>query len=163
MFLSALFSKDLVSFQIDVAALLVLICYSVLHVHQNLDARDSLSETFAKAVAQNRLLLLVSFVCLVLLLFVLFLWASSSASKVGLCPIEDSHATKIQFLNVVCAGIGLFGGLCVLCSPIHICFFDIVFSSDRDSLFGFEHYDSEHAGYDEYCGRAKGHFLRVKN
>jgi hypothetical protein len=96
--------------KVDAAALSVVICYTLLHLHQDLDAKSSLSVAFSAAVSQNRWLLLVSLVCVGLLLFVMFLWASSRASKVGLCPLEDEHARKIQFLNVVCAGVGLFGG-----------------------------------------------------
>jgi hypothetical protein len=96
--------------KIDAAALFVLVGYTLLHIHQLLDSKDSLSLVFARVVAQNKMMLLVSFVCLGLLLFILFLWAASSPSKVGLCPIDDEQAHKIQLFNVICAGVGLFGG-----------------------------------------------------
>ncbi len=96
--------------RLNAAALFVVICYLLLHLHQNWDAVETLSTLFVKSVSQNSWLVLVSSASMVVLLFIMFLWTTSPASKVGLCPIEDGHAGKIQFLNIVCAGIGLFGG-----------------------------------------------------
>jgi hypothetical protein len=95
--------------RIDAVALVVLVCYALLHVSQNVDAWQSGSVAFATAVRHNQWLLFVSALCLLVLLYIVLLWVLSPPSKVGKSSVDDAHCERIQFANALCAGIGLMG------------------------------------------------------
>ncbi len=100
--------------RIDAAALLLLACYGLLHLNQQIDAVQSGSTSFAVTVGRNSWLLLVSAACLAALLYAVFLWAVSRSSKVGLSSIDDSYCQRIQLVNAMCAGVGLLGAPVVI-------------------------------------------------
>lgn len=110
----------------DFVALLVLCCYGLLHLHQQLDALASGSSEFARLVAGNQWILGVSCFCGAVLLYVVGLWASckevtlvkSGGSK---NPVQAASLGRIQFWNVVCAAGALLGApIVVPCLVAHV-------------------------------------------
>ena len=112
-----------VALKFDFAALLVVCAYGSLHLHQYLDALASGSEGFARVVAANQWLLAMTGICIVLLLYVAYLWASISGNTARgrRNPLQTASLERLRRWNCICAAAGLFGAPVVVpCLVVHV-------------------------------------------
>jgi len=95
----------------DLAALLLLGCYAILHIHQHLDAVASGSLVFARAVASSQWMLVVSGLCAASLLYIMGLWATCrpATARGRKNPVQAVSLRRLQLWNAACAAGGLLG------------------------------------------------------